>query len=95
MLSPRTTTLLSGSGVVSRLMVMPKPAVSYSSQDGEFHILALMPGRYKVTALSPGMTPVVQESAIPTPAPAPVETQSLPPPNPNGETAGQSSSQNQ
>ena len=39
-----------------------KPAVGYSTQDGEFHIMALMPGKYKVTATSPGMTPVVQQN---------------------------------
>jgi hypothetical protein len=35
---------------------------AYSDQEGAYHILALPPGVYKVTANAPGMTPVVQEN---------------------------------
>jgi len=36
--------------------------VAYSDQEGGYHILALMPGRYKVVATAPGMSQVVQEN---------------------------------
>ncbi len=39
-----------------------RTVVAYSNQEGAFHILALVPGMYKVTATTPGMNPVEQEN---------------------------------
>jgi hypothetical protein len=39
-----------------------KPLIATSDQDGAYHIMALFPGKYKVVATLPGMTPVEQEN---------------------------------